>query len=70
MLYETALIVFPQQQLQEKNDQLHLRLEQLQARYSELMNSKTQLSSKLISSEEEKLGVSDASCYLQWDIQL
>ncbi len=29
----------------------------MQTRYSELMNSKTQLSSKLISSEEEKLQV-------------
>ena len=46
-------------QLQEKNEQLHSRLEQLQVRYSELMNSKTQLSSKLIFSEEEKLHVSE-----------
>lgn len=46
-------------QLQEKNEQLYTRLEEMQTRYSELMNSKTQLSSKLISSEEEKLQVRD-----------
>ena len=47
-----------QLQLQEKNEQLYTRLEEMRAKYSELMNSKTQLSSKLISSEEEKLKVS------------
>ena len=36
---------------------MYTRLEEMQTRYSELMNSKTQLSSKLISSEEEKLQV-------------
>ena len=46
-----------QLQLQDKNEQLYTRLEDMQTRYSELMNSKTQLSSKLISSEEEKLQV-------------
>ncbi|XP_074611738.1 coiled-coil domain-containing protein 78-like [Acropora palmata] len=45
-------------QLQERNEQLHTRLGDVQARYSELMKSKTLLSSKLISSEEEKLRIS------------
>ncbi|KAK2569868.1 Coiled-coil domain-containing protein 78 [Acropora cervicornis] len=43
--------------LQERNEQLHTRLGDVQARYSELMKSKTLLSSKLISSEEEKLRI-------------
>ncbi|XP_068675804.1 coiled-coil domain-containing protein 78-like [Montipora foliosa] len=45
-------------QLQEKNEKMYTRLEEMQKRFSEVMNSKTQLSSKLISSEEEKLKIS------------
>ena len=43
--------------LQEQNEQLHARLEQMQSRYNDLMDSRTQISSKLIFSEEEKLQV-------------
>ena len=46
-----------QTQLRERNDRLFQRLEQLQEKMTEMAKSKSQLSTKLVSSEEEKLKV-------------
>ena len=46
-----------QLELRDKNDRLHAKLEQLQDRYGSIAHVKTDLSSQLLSNEEEKLKV-------------
>nr|CAB3228707.1 coiled-coil domain-containing protein 78-like [Phallusia mammillata] len=52
-------------QLRERNDRLFQRLEQIQDKMTEIAKSKSEISSKLVASEEEKLKVSKGLVELQ-----
>lgn len=52
-------------QLRERNDRLFQRLEQVQEKLTDLAKSKSELSAKLVASEEEKLKVSKGLVELQ-----
>ena len=46
-----------QLQLRDKNERLHMRLEQLQSKFGSLATTKIDLSTQLLMTEEEKLKV-------------
>ena len=52
-----VMLSHTQLELRDKNDRLHAKLEQLQDRYGSIAHVKTDLSSQLLSNEEEKLKV-------------
>ncbi|KAK2159852.1 hypothetical protein LSH36_145g07016 [Paralvinella palmiformis] len=52
-------------QLQDKNERLHMRLEQLQSNFGSLATTKTDLSTQLLMTEEEKLKVSKTLVEMQ-----
>ena len=54
---DSVLVLWEQLKLKEESDYLRRRLDQIQSRFGDIASAKTDLSSRLIGSEEEKLKV-------------